>query len=115
MQDHALGRFLARQAAHAEPRRVAERNRYDRRSEGSFAFVGLSDPTGLYEVTLFSDVLDASRDHLENGANVVVTVEATMEAEQVKLLARRHRVAEPPRAYRRCVAPPRRCPPESPP
>ena len=53
-----------------------------------FAFVGLSDPTGLYEVTLFSDTLDAARDHLETGANVVVTVEANMEAEQLKLLAR---------------------------
>ena len=53
-----------------------------------FAFVGLSDPTGLYEVTVFSDTLDACREHLETGANVVVTVEANMEAEQLKLLAR---------------------------
>ncbi len=53
-----------------------------------FAFVGLSDPTGLYEVTLFSDVLDAAREHLETGANVVVTVEANMDSEQLKLLAR---------------------------
>ncbi|WP_095590149.1 DNA polymerase III subunit alpha [Actibacterium ureilyticum] len=53
-----------------------------------FAFAQLSDPTGLYEVTLFSDVLEASRDHLEAGSNVVLTVEATWEGEQVKLLAR---------------------------
>lgn len=53
-----------------------------------FAFVGLSDPTGLYEVTVFSDTLEAARDHLETGANVVVTVEANMENEQLKLLAR---------------------------
>ncbi len=53
-----------------------------------FAFVQLSDPTGLYEVTLFSDTLEAARDHLETGAKVVVTVEATMEAEQLKLLGR---------------------------
>ena len=53
-----------------------------------FAFVGLSDPTGLYEVTVFSDVLDAARAYLEPGMNVVVTVEATLEGETLKLLAR---------------------------
>jgi len=53
-----------------------------------FAFVGLSDPTGIYEVTVFSDTLEAARDHLEVGQNVVLTVEANMESEQLKLLAR---------------------------
>jgi len=53
-----------------------------------FAFVRCSDPTGLYEVTVFSDVLEAARDHLEVGCNVVMTVEATMEADTLKLLAR---------------------------
>lgn len=53
-----------------------------------FAFVQLSDPTGLYEVTVFSDTLEAARDQLEVGANVVLTVEANMEGEQLKLLAR---------------------------
>ncbi|SPF75366.1 DNA polymerase III subunit alpha [Aliiroseovarius pelagivivens] len=53
-----------------------------------FAFAQLTDPTGQYEVTIFSDVLEKCRDHLETGANVVVTVEATMEADQLKLLAR---------------------------
>ncbi|MEE9387604.1 MAG: DNA polymerase III subunit alpha [Paracoccaceae bacterium] len=53
-----------------------------------FAFAQLSDPTGLYEVTIFSDTLEAGRDYLETGANVVMSVEATMESEQLKLLAR---------------------------
>ncbi|MBK5934794.1 DNA polymerase III alpha subunit [Rhodovulum imhoffii] len=53
-----------------------------------FAFAQLSDPTGLYEVTIFSDVLEASRDLLEAGTNVVLVVEATYESEQIKLLAR---------------------------
>jgi DNA polymerase-3 subunit alpha len=53
-----------------------------------FAFAQLSDPTGLYEVTVFSDVLEAARDHLEAGQNVVLTVEATLEGETLKLLAR---------------------------
>ncbi len=53
-----------------------------------FAFVRLSDPTGLYEVRMFSDVLDAARDHLETGKSVVLTVEASLEGEELKLLAK---------------------------
>ncbi len=53
-----------------------------------FAFVACSDPTGLYEVTVFSDVLDQARQFLEPGMNVVLTVEATLEGDSLKLLAR---------------------------
>ncbi|MDC0136402.1 DNA polymerase III subunit alpha [Sulfitobacter sp.] len=53
-----------------------------------FAFAQLSDTTGAYEVTLFSDALEACRDHLETGAKVVVSVEATLESDQLKLLGR---------------------------
>ncbi|WP_170582838.1 DNA polymerase III subunit alpha [Ruegeria arenilitoris] len=53
-----------------------------------FAFAQLSDPTGAYEVTLFSETLENSREYLETGAQVVLTAEATMEADQLKLLAR---------------------------
>ena len=53
-----------------------------------FAFVSLSDPSGLYEVTVFSDTLEAARQHLEPGLAVVLTVEATLEGETLKLLAR---------------------------
>ncbi|MBR9843369.1 MAG: DNA polymerase III subunit alpha, partial [Rhodobacteraceae bacterium] len=53
-----------------------------------FAFAQLSDPTGAYEVTIFSETLEKSRDYLETGSKVVVTAEATLEADQLKLLAR---------------------------
>ncbi len=53
-----------------------------------FAFAQLSDPTGAYEVTLFSETLEKSREFLETGAHVVLTAEATMEADQLKLLGR---------------------------
>jgi DNA polymerase III subunit alpha len=51
-----------------------------------FAFVQMSDPTGLYEVTVFSETLEVARDLLEPGQNVVLTVQANMEADQLKLL-----------------------------
>ncbi|MEY8838674.1 OB-fold nucleic acid binding domain-containing protein, partial [Cribrihabitans sp. XS_ASV171] len=53
-----------------------------------FAFVQMSDPSGAYEVTLFSEALEKSRDFLETGAKVILTAEATLEADQLKLLAR---------------------------
>ncbi|WP_170763714.1 DNA polymerase III subunit alpha [Ruegeria lacuscaerulensis] len=53
-----------------------------------FAFAQLSDPTGAYEVTLFSETLEKSREFLETGAQVVLTAEATMESDQLKLLGR---------------------------
>ncbi|WP_341863887.1 DNA polymerase III subunit alpha [Gymnodinialimonas sp. 57CJ19] len=53
-----------------------------------FAFVSLSDPTGLFEITIFSDTLEASREHLETGNNVIIQAEATLEADQLKLLGR---------------------------
>ncbi len=52
-----------------------------------FAFVQLSDPTGLYEVTVFSDTLEQARDLLEPGMNVVLTVKAELEGDTLKLLA----------------------------
>ncbi len=53
-----------------------------------FAFVRLSDPTGLYEARMFSDVIDTAREHLEPGANVVLTVEATMESDELRVQAK---------------------------
>ncbi len=71
---------IAGTVAGRQERKSARGNRY--------AFAQMSDPTGLYEVTLFSEVLENAREHLEVGANVVVRVEASLEADQLKLLAR---------------------------
>ncbi|SNS56370.1 DNA polymerase III subunit alpha [Jannaschia aquimarina] len=53
-----------------------------------FAFLAASDPSGAYEAMVFSDTLDAHRHNLEPGAKVVLQVEATQEADQLKLLCR---------------------------
>ena len=71
---------IAGNVAALQERKSAKGNR--------FAFVTLSDPTGIYEVTVFSDTLEAAREHLDPGASVVLTVEATLEGETLKLLAR---------------------------
>ncbi len=53
-----------------------------------FAYVQISDPTGLNEVTVFSDALEEAGGHLEPGSNVVMNVIATMENNQLGLRAR---------------------------
>jgi len=77
------GPFVARMAGSVSSRQERKSQRGNR-----FAFVQLSDPTGLYEATVFSDVLEPARRHLEAGSNVILQVEATLEADQLKLLAR---------------------------
>ncbi|HCP82500.1 MAG TPA: DNA polymerase III subunit alpha, partial [Octadecabacter sp.] len=80
----------AEQGPHVSKMAGTVAGRQERKSArgNRFAFVQLSDPTGQYEVTMFSDTLEASRDFLETGAQVVLSVEATMESEQLKLLGR---------------------------
>ncbi|MHA7885737.1 DNA polymerase III subunit alpha [Roseicyclus sp.] len=77
------GAFVAKMAG-------AVSSRQERKSQkgNRFAFVALSDPSGLYEVTMFSDVLEATRQHLETGSNILLQVEATFESDQLKLLCR---------------------------
>ena len=79
-ENGALVAKLAGVVAGRQERKSARGNR--------FAFAQLSDTTGAYEVTLFSDTLDKCREFLETGAKVVVTVEANMESDQLKLLGR---------------------------
>jgi DNA polymerase III subunit alpha len=77
------GAFVTKMAGSVSSRQERKSQRGNR-----FAFVQLSDPTGLFEVTMFSDVLEVAREHLESGSNVVLTVEATFDGDQLKLLAR---------------------------
>ncbi len=79
-EGHPVAAKIAGTVAGRQERKSARGNR--------FAFVQLSDPTGLYEVTVFSDTLEKYRDLLEAGANVVLGVEANIEGDQLKLLAR---------------------------
>ena len=55
-----------------------------------FAFVQLSDSTGVYETTLFSEVLSAYRDILVAGQIVLVEVDAQVQGEdEIRFLAQR--------------------------
>ncbi len=53
-----------------------------------YAFVEFSDPSDLFEATVFAETLAQSRELLEPGRNVILTVEAEVEGDQVKLLCK---------------------------
>jgi DNA polymerase-3 subunit alpha len=54
-----------------------------------YAFLQLSDPTGIFEVTLFSEILAASREFLEAGRSVLIRVSAEQREDQVRYTAER--------------------------
>ncbi len=50
-----------------------------------YAFLQLSDPSGIYEVTIFSETLAAARPHLEAGTSLLLTVEVEMQDDQMRI------------------------------
>jgi DNA polymerase-3 subunit alpha len=52
-----------------------------------YAFVSFSDPTGMFEVMLFPEVLQASRNLLEAGKSLLITASAEWDGDELKLRA----------------------------
>ena len=50
-----------------------------------YAFVQLSDPSGAFEITVFSEVLATARDLLDGDEPVLVTAAARLEDDQIRL------------------------------
>lgn len=57
------------------------------KSGNPFAFLTLSDPSGIAEVTVFSEVLQKSRDLLEEGRLVLLRLNGRKEGETLRLTA----------------------------
>ena len=54
-----------------------------------FAFVQMSDPSGTFEVVLFSEILREARTLLDSGQPLVVTVDVRSEEESLRLTAQK--------------------------
>ena len=54
-----------------------------------YAFVQLSDTSGVFEVTVFSELLAAERDRLEPGCSLLLHVNAQAEGDAVRCVAQR--------------------------
>ncbi|MDG2321442.1 MAG: DNA polymerase III subunit alpha [Rhodospirillaceae bacterium] len=67
---------------------VSKRERVGK-SGNRYAFVALSDATGTYETVVFSEVLVASRELLESGDPLLITLDAKLENDQLRLMATR--------------------------
>ena len=61
-----------------------------------FAFVEISDPTGSFEVTVFSEELESAGEYLSVGKNVIVRVNAKTENDQIRMQAGRIEPLNPP-------------------
>ena len=63
--------------------------RQDRKSQRGtpFAYVSLSDPSGMFEVVVFSETLAQCRDVIEPGRSVVITAAAEWDEQELKLRA----------------------------
>ncbi|MGA7197682.1 DNA polymerase III subunit alpha [Roseiarcus sp.] len=61
-------------------------DRYERRTRtgSKIGIVQLSDPSGQYEAILFQEGLNQFRDLLEKGSDVLVTLQASLEGEDVR-------------------------------
>jgi DNA polymerase III subunit alpha len=67
---------------------IARRERNSARGS-RFAFVQMSDTSGVYEVVVFAEVLAQSRQFLDEGLPLVVTVDVRSEEESLRLSAQR--------------------------
>ena len=63
-------------------------NRRSQRGDRPYAFVELSDPSGLYEVTVFSDLLAEAGEQLQVGEAVVLTTAVEWREEDLRLTAK---------------------------
>jgi DNA polymerase-3 subunit alpha len=57
------------------------------RNDQMFAFVSFSDPTGMFEIMLFPEVLAASRPLLEAGKSLLINASAEWDGDELKLRA----------------------------
>ncbi|MBF0129692.1 MAG: DNA polymerase III subunit alpha [Alphaproteobacteria bacterium] len=64
---------------------VVSRKERTGKNGSRYAFIQFSDASGAFEATLFSEVLASSREVLESGSPVLITLDARLDEEQLRL------------------------------
>jgi DNA polymerase-3 subunit alpha len=64
-----------------------------------FAFIALSDQSGMFEVTAFSEVLSAARPYLESGTPLLLTLDGREDGDTLRLTAQAIEPLEPAVAH----------------
>ncbi|HEU0217243.1 MAG TPA: DNA polymerase III subunit alpha [Stellaceae bacterium] len=67
---------------------VGKRERTSARGN-RYAFIAMSDASGVFEITVFSDVLAGSRELLDGGQPLIVTVDVRSEEQSLRLAAQK--------------------------
>jgi DNA polymerase-3 subunit alpha len=80
VEDRRRGGFQAKMAG-----TLIKKSERRGRSEQMYAFVSFSDPTGMFEVMLFPEVLAASRPLLESGKSLLIKASAEWDGDELKL------------------------------
>lgn len=87
---HVEQDIVQKQAARYQMAGVLLKKQEKMSQKGSkYAFLQLSDPTGIYELMIFSEALAASREYLEAGNALLITVEAEIKDDQTRFLGSR--------------------------
>jgi DNA polymerase-3 subunit alpha len=68
---------------------VVQKRRERNSNRGRYAFLEVSDQSGIYEITIFSDLLSQKRDLLEAGAALLLEVSVQREGESIRLIAQK--------------------------
>jgi DNA polymerase-3 subunit alpha len=77
LQNKSAGRYQMAAVLLKKQEKVSQKG-------SKYAFLQLSDPTGIFEVTLFSEQLQAARSHLEPGNSLLLTIEAEQREDQIR-------------------------------
>ena len=82
MEDRRRGGFKAKLAG-----TMIKKSERRGRNDQMYAFVSFSDPTGMFEIMLFPEVLAASRPLLEAGKSLLINCSAEWDGDELKLRA----------------------------
>lgn len=77
MKRKSSGRFLMAGVLLKKQEKVSQKG-------NKFAFLQLSDPTGIFEVTIFSELLHSTREFLEPGQALLLTVDVEQKEDQFR-------------------------------
>jgi DNA polymerase-3 subunit alpha len=66
---------------------IKKQEKVSNRSGKKYAFLQISDPTGVFEVTLFAEILAQARAYLEPGQTLLISVTAEQREDQVRYTA----------------------------
>jgi DNA polymerase-3 subunit alpha len=66
---------------------IKKQEKVSNRTGNRYAFLQISDPTGVFEVTLFSEILAQTRNFLEPGNTLLIKVTAEQREDQIRYTA----------------------------